>query len=339
MSDQVSRKHVGVALSHIHDALVAAAGKDRRLTREEAERCLTSMVTTERAAVDAFVGVLRASTDRSAVVTVDEIEKTVATLRAQLGPTGAASEVPAATVRQLSGMGETLVRLAARLAGEPTAVLPPLPKDAFPGLSGDALLGALRSWAAPHLQLDYGTARDVMYQYVDAKNGTLHDVYADRTVPVLPRSELERQEHVNAEHTRPKSTGVNGTGAASDLHHLYPADQEANSKRGNLPFGEVVEVLWSKGSSRLGNDAHGNLVFEPPDTHKGEVARSLFYVTAVYGLTLPPVEEEVLRRWHKLDPVSTEERARNDAISTFQENRNPFVDDPGLVDRVGKDRP
>lgn len=334
MADPVSRKHVGVALSRIQDTLIAAAGADARLSREEAESCLLALVKVERTAVDAFVGQLRLQGDANTPITVEQIKNTVATLRAQLGPAQGVNEVPAETVRQLSGMGDTLVRLAERLGGEPSAVLPALPKDAFPGLSGTALLDALRAWAAPHLELDYGTARDLMYQRVDAHGGTLHDVYADRDVPLQERALLERLEHINAEHTRPKSTGVGGTAAATDLHHLFPADQEANNRRGNLPFGEVVEVLWSKGASRLGTDAEGRVVFEPPDTHKGEVARALFYVAAVYGLPLPEHEATVLKRWHKLDPVSAVERARNDAISTFQENRNPFVDDPGLVDRV-----
>lgn len=334
MGDPVSRKHVAVALTRIHDTLVAAAGKDAHLTPEEAERCLESLVKTERAAVDAFVGKLRAERGANGVITVDDIEKTVTALRAQLGPSAGVTEVPAETVRQLSGMGEALVCLADRLAGEPTAVMPSLPSGAFPGLAGPELLNALRQWAAPHLQLDYGTARDVMYQHVDGGDGALHDVYAGRTVPVLPRRELEQQQQLNAEHTRPRSTGVDGTAAATDLHHLFPADQEANNRRGNLPFGEVVEQLWTNGASRLGLDKDGHLVFEPPAAHKGEVARALFYVSAVYGLPLPDFEEEVLARWHRLDPVTPTEQARNDAISTFQENRNPFVDDPGLVDRV-----
>ncbi|MCC7070238.1 MAG: endonuclease [Deltaproteobacteria bacterium] len=336
MSDTVSTKHVGVALQHIREALATAAGKDRALTRDEAERCLTSMVTTERAAVDAFVGVLRQGTAGNGLITTDEIDAAVAALRSGVEASGTSGSIPAETVRQLSRMGDTLVRLASRLSGEPSAVLPPLPKGAFPGLSGDALLSALRTWAAPHLQFDYGTARDLLYGAVDGKGGVVHDVYGGRDVAVRPRKELEEHEHINAEHTRPRSTGVKGTPANTDLHHLFPTDQEANNRRGNLPFGEVVEELWRQGDARMGTDQSGALVFEPPDEHKGNVARALFYVAAVYGLALPPDEERVLRGWHRLDPVSGQERARNDAISTLQENRNPFVDDPGLVDRVTK---
>ncbi len=336
VTDTVSKKHVGVALGHIRDALVMAAGNDRVLTRDEAERCLKPLVATERAAVDAFVGVLRAGKASDALITVADIDAAVATMRKGLDTTGATTEVATETVRRLSSMGDTLVRLANRLSGAPTAVLPVLPKGAFPGLSGDALLTALRTWAAPHLQYDYGTARDLLYQKVDGKSGTLHDVYGDRDVTVRQRGELEQHDHINTEHTRPRSTGVAGTAAQTDLHHLFPADQEANNRRANLPFGEVVHETWHMGSSRLGTDQDGNLVFEPPDEHKGNVARALFYVTAVYGLPLPAAEEQVLRRWHKLDPVSTEERARNDVVSTLQENRNPFIDDPGLVDRVGR---
>ena len=59
-------------------------------------------------------------------------------------------------------------------------------------------------------------------------------------------------------------------------------------------------------------------MFEPPDDHKGDAARAMFYVAAVYGE----------------DAVDAKEKARNDAISTHQENRNPFVDVPALIDRL-----
>ena len=46
-------------------------------------------------------------------------------------------------------------------------------------------------------------------------------------------------------------------------------------------------------------------------------------------------EEDVLRRWHRQDPVSQKEIDRNKLILTkYQKNRNPFVECPQLVDKV-----
>jgi hypothetical protein len=39
----------------------------------------------------------------------------------------------------------------------------------------------------------------------------------------------------------------------------------------------------------------------------------------------------LLIKWHKQDPVSAKEIAQNNAIYTFQGNRNPFIDTPSYV--------
>jgi len=54
----------------------------------------------------------------------------------------------------------------------------------------------------------------------------------------------------------------------------------------------------------------------------------------MYGLRVPPNEERAMRRWNRRDVVDDGERARNDAIASVQENRNPFVDDPKLIGRI-----
>ena len=74
--------------------------------------------------------------------------------------------------------------------------------------------------------------------------------------------------------------------------------------------------------------------FEPPENHRGNVARALFYFSVRYKIQIDPLEEGYLRDWHREDPVDAEERKRNDEIFKIQQNRNPFIDEPLLVDDI-----
>ncbi len=51
-------------------------------------------------------------------------------------------------------------------------------------------------------------------------------------------------------------------------------------------------------------------------------------------MTVGPLEESFLRKWHEQDPVDDKELARNSAIQEIQNNRNPFIDEPQLVDQI-----
>ena len=42
----------------------------------------------------------------------------------------------------------------------------------------------------------------------------------------------------------------------------------------------------------------------------------------------------LLIKWHKEDPVSAKEIAQNNAIYTYQGNRNPFIDTPNYVCQI-----
>ncbi|MBI4060172.1 MAG: endonuclease, partial [Elusimicrobia bacterium] len=128
-----------------------------------------------------------------------------------------------------------------------------------------------------------------------------------------------------------------------DLHHLMATFVHPNWVRGHLPFGEV------RGRPDYENRAgakRGDGVFEPPDAVKGRVARGLLYFRARYGDSrlLGRVwsvfwnrQIELLMDWNRRFPPDAFESRRNDLLEAYQGNRNPFIDDHLLADRVGAD--
>jgi deoxyribonuclease-1 len=193
---------------------------------------------------------------------------------------------------------------------------------------------------------NYGEARVHLFGTLhlkrDSKGYYVQDVYCGTKYrkKVGPGS-VPNHEQVNTEHTWPQSRfnrGENKYHQKADLHHLFPTDSRANSTRGNYNFADLnggrsahsgcplSQVGTIPGTSRDG--------FEPPEAHKGNVARALFYFSLRYDIPIADFEEIVLRQWNWLDPVDDEERARNAAIELIQGNRNPFVDDADLAELI-----
>ena len=144
---------------------------------------------------------------------------------------------------------------------------------------------------------------------------------------------------INIEHTWPQSRFSKAYAAdvqKCDLHHLFPSDSKLNGIRGNFKFAEVdgQKQALKCGMSKFGTSNGRGQFFEPPDHHKGNVARALFYFSVRYKIAIDPQEEAFLKKWNKADPVDDEERTRNDDIQKIQGNRNPFVDFPELVDQI-----
>lgn len=202
-----------------------------------------------------------------------------------------------------------------------------------------------------HTAIGYRKAREFLfgkfYLVKQSRGFGVKDVYCER---VRDADEFDGDkpgpnsipDHrvVNAEHTWPQSMFTRNFSAEdqkSDLHHLFPTDSEMNSKRSSLSFGEVnreTETLKCP-ESKLGNDRlSGDVVFEPPQSHQGNVARAIFYFSTRYKTELGKDEEATLRKWHREDPVDAEEAQRNEEIYQLQKNRNPFVDFPDLVDQI-----
>ena len=223
--------------------------------------------------------------------------------------------------------------------------------SAAEGKTGTALIDALHRIVCRARVLGYDSARDSLYANVeDPDNDDLiADVYFGRVDTVNSRPTALAADF-NAEHSWPQSKGAEDDPAMSDIHHLFPADETANSRRSNLPFGVVVDTLWvgtdadADGDvSVQGLDADSNEVFEPRDAKKGDIARALLYFYVRYknaptdNFTLENfnLEEATLVQWAAADPPDEHEEARNALIFRAQGNRNPFIDRPEFVAAVG----
>lgn len=202
-----------------------------------------------------------------------------------------------------------------------------------------------------HRAIGYSGARIFLMGkfYLRSSGGEygVEDVYCQRD---YKSSEFESQKPgpgkipdnriLNAEHTWPQSRfnpSFPDDMQKSDMHHIYPADSHLNSVRGNHEFGEVTNDRIGfdcKTTARFGTNSKSAIVFEPPETHKGNVARALFYFSVRYDLPIREDEEAALRKWNNEDPVDAEEMDRNEKIMALQGDRNPFVDFPDLVDKI-----
>ena len=232
---------------------------------------------------------------------------------------------PGVWVRPPPAPGLPYVTVGRRL-GDP---VPPHDPSWYRGLRGAALLERMRQRQPRPAVLGYYDARDYLFREIANRDGWVECVYTGRKVQTegVPLASV-----MNTEHTFPISTGIEDTVQVTDLHHLFPSDPTANTKRSSNPFGEVVQVEWED-VSKLGLDAEGRLVFEPPDAHKGTVARAMAYLT-LCGAKVPDASIETLMRWNERFPPNDAERRRNDLIALVQGNRNPFIDEPDLVKRV-----
>jgi hypothetical protein len=215
------------------------------------------------------------------------------------------------------------------------------PLKALESLSDGALKAALLGLVKNHKSLGYDSAKKAIFTVagggVDIVGGVIECLYTGLTVP--PDGTMGPGT-LNAEHTWPQSEGADTEPARSDLNHIFPADNSANSYRGSLPFGEsdcvaASSCSWSVGGSWIGPAiGGGGKVFSVRPERRGDVARAHFYFAVRYQLPIPASEESWLRLWNQADPPDARERDRAAAIEKLQLKRNPFVDRPDFVDKI-----
>jgi hypothetical protein len=126
-----------------------------------------------------------------------------------------------------------------------------------------------------------------------------------------------------------RGLGDEQSAASLDLHNIRAVEPDLEERRNSRDYGE-------------GGDS---LALEPGDGVKGDVARTLFYMSLRYDgrdggaqlrLVVRPAEPGepavgglcTLLAWNERDAVDSGELRRNDRVERYQGNRNPFVDRP-----------
>jgi len=116
--------------------------------------------------------------------------------------------------------------------------------------------------------------------------------------------------------------------ANSDAHGLRATDGPENSSRGNQDYGEYDGPDGTAGS------------------WQGDVARAVMFLAVRYNdlfliagdpdnSTVGALGDlDLLLEWHANDPPDDFEMNRNNIVYTWQFNRNPFIDQPDLVDFI-----
>ena len=149
-------------------------------------------------------------------------------------------------------------------------------------------------------------------------------------------------------------------GKVNQIRSSYPFG-ETDATNGFSGLSNANKALGQFGVAASGYT--GN-VYEPADEYKGDIARAVLYMVIRYATSdvcktyggsanaypvttwsnamfssslstnygLSDKAKAVFLDWHRNDPVSAKEVARNNGVEAKQGNRNPFIDLPDLVE-------
>ena len=255
------------------------------------------------------------------------------------------------------------------ICGQGFSQIPPGYYDSTIGKTGYALKTALKTIiTSGHITKSYGslytgyltTDNDAFYD----NDNTVLDMYSENPSGADPyfynhgsrrcgNYTGENSCH-NREHLMPQSVFSSASPMKTDIHHVVPSDGYVNGQRSNLPFGEVTSTTWtSQNGSKKGPcsfPGYSNLVFEPIDEFKGDIARCMLYFATRYesqisswswaplnGTSTQVYDQwfvNLLVKWHLEDTVNQREIVRNNGAYNFQGNRNPFIDHPEWVTQI-----
>ena len=114
-----------------------------------------------------------------------------------------------------------------------------------------------------------------------------------------------------------------------DLHNMYPVERQSELDRRGTLLGDLPDNVEA---SPCGYQLSFQ-TFDPPAYARGNIARAMVYMHKQHDLPLIGALP-MYKRWNQEDPPDEAEKARNGAISRIQGNRNPYIDDPSLIEKM-----
>lgn len=217
--------------------------------------------------------------------------------------------------------------------------------DSVINLTGQNLFYGLRSLISNNTNTSYDDSKEVLFQTLDNTGGNVTCIYTGQVYNV--GYNYNGSNNPNTEHTYAQSwfNGSDTSKKKSDLHHLFVTNSVVNSSRGNLPLYTVgshsaatVYYTNTPWQSYRGYSLNNQMVFEPADESKGNIARALLYFYTRYNNESLVQQNTdmlpVLVQWHSFDPPDAAEITRNTGVYNYQNNRNPYVDHPEFVGRI-----
>lgn len=178
----------------------------------------------------------------------------------------------------------------------------------------------------------------------------------------FPKDGSSNYAYTDAHHLFIANSSYNSSRSNKPYANCTSGCSEKVTQNNNNRGGTSAESNWTAGSGNTGS-------WQTWSGRKGDVARALMYMAVRYeggthgitGHSEPDLIltddrnligqsnqgvnidvaymglKSVLIQWHKDDPVDDFERRHNDAVYSFQGNRNPFVDNPDYVACVFED--
>jgi len=218
---------------------------------------------------------------------------------------------------------------------------------------GEELKAALNHIISGHRVFTYYYSKEI-FKLSDADPnvpGNIIQIYTGKSWPnndygtggdYLNREHVWAKSHGNFEDVQPMD---------GDVHNLKPSDASVNQDKSNLDYDNGgVQHPEATGCYYSENN------WEPRDEDKGDVARIILYMDTRYEgengeLDLTVVDElntypnpehgklSTLLLWNQMDPPDDFERKRNNVIYSYQNNRNPFIDNPDFAELIWNNAP